>query len=301
MKKLFIIGNGFDLSHKLPTRYSDFKNYLTKKFPSADTEAVSVPESTINQDGDEVYNKTEVVSFLLKIISEVEGDEWNNLETTLGRLNYCDYFSPFELRDDDKEYHTIYNNESIAKNIFGAVYMIKQFFSDWIDEVDITNVQEDIRMRDLFRNNDLFLSFNYTETLEKIYGIKNVCHIHGVRGSDIIFGHGSTFDSSYYEQKFTGSEEYMQDLQNSLKKDTKRAIEKHKYFFDKLAGVEMIYSCGFSFSDVDLIYIKEICKNINTKKVVWFLNSYDEGKNCEFVKKIKKCGFTGNFNLYTEF
>ena len=86
MKNLFIIGNGFDLAHKLPTRYSDFKNYLTKKFPSADTKYVYVPESTIDQDGNEVYNKTEVVSFLLKIISEIEGDEWNNLETTLGMM-----------------------------------------------------------------------------------------------------------------------------------------------------------------------------------------------------------------------
>lgn len=25
---LFIIGNGFDLAHNLPTRYEDFKNYL---------------------------------------------------------------------------------------------------------------------------------------------------------------------------------------------------------------------------------------------------------------------------------
>lgn len=300
MKNLFIIGNGFDLAHKLPTRYSDFKNYLTEKFPSADTEYVYVPESTIDQDGDEAYNKTEVVSFLLKIISEVEGDEWNNLETTLGMIEYDDYFSLFELRNDDKEYHTIYNNEDTAKNILGAVYMIKQFFSDWIEEVDITDVQPNIKMKDLFDNhNDLFINFNYTETLEKIYGIKDVCHIHGTRGSDIIFGHGSTFNFDYYELKFTGAEEYMEELQNSLKKDTKQAIEKHKYFFDKLSGVERIYSYGFSFSDVDLVYIKEICKHINTKKVIWHLNSYDDKRNFELKKRIKKCGFSGSFDSYT--
>ena len=300
MEKLFIIGNGFDLAHKLPTRYSDFKNYLTEKFPSADTEYVYVPESTIDQDGDEVYNKTEVVSFLLKIISEIEGDEWNNLETTLGMIDYDDYFSLFELRDDDKEYHTIYNNEDTAKNISGAVYMIKQFFSDWIEEVDITDVQPNIMMKDLFDNqNDLFINFNYTETLEKIYGIKDVCHIHGTRGSDIIFGHGSPFNFAHYELKFTGAEEYMEKLQNSLKKDTKQAIEKHKHFFDKLSGVERIYSYGFSFSDVDLVYIKEICKCINTKEVIWYLNSYDGKRNSEFKKRIKDCDFSGSFDSYT--
>ena len=28
MNTLVIIGNGFDLAHELPTKYSDFKNYL---------------------------------------------------------------------------------------------------------------------------------------------------------------------------------------------------------------------------------------------------------------------------------
>ena len=28
MKRLFILGNGFDLSHGLETSYVDFKNYL---------------------------------------------------------------------------------------------------------------------------------------------------------------------------------------------------------------------------------------------------------------------------------
>lgn len=30
MKSLFIIGNGFDISHGLNTRYSDFMKYLTQ-------------------------------------------------------------------------------------------------------------------------------------------------------------------------------------------------------------------------------------------------------------------------------
>ena len=30
MSDLFIIGNGFDIGHNLPTRYWDFRNYLEK-------------------------------------------------------------------------------------------------------------------------------------------------------------------------------------------------------------------------------------------------------------------------------
>ena len=30
MKTLYVIGNGFDIHHKLDTRYQNFANYLTK-------------------------------------------------------------------------------------------------------------------------------------------------------------------------------------------------------------------------------------------------------------------------------
>ena len=33
LMKLFIIGNGFDIGHGLPTRYWDFRNYLEKNYP----------------------------------------------------------------------------------------------------------------------------------------------------------------------------------------------------------------------------------------------------------------------------
>ena len=30
-KTLFVIGNGFDIAHGLPTKYSDFRDYLMQK------------------------------------------------------------------------------------------------------------------------------------------------------------------------------------------------------------------------------------------------------------------------------
>ena len=33
MKRLFIIGNGFDLNHGLPTRYTDFMNFMKSNHP----------------------------------------------------------------------------------------------------------------------------------------------------------------------------------------------------------------------------------------------------------------------------
>lgn len=33
MKKLFVIGNGFDLAHRLQTSYEDFYMYLKSQYP----------------------------------------------------------------------------------------------------------------------------------------------------------------------------------------------------------------------------------------------------------------------------
>ena len=44
---------------------------------------------------------------------------------------------------------------------------------------------------------DLFLNFNYTKTLEALYGLpaKSVCHIHGVHGKgQLMFGDGQDGD-----------------------------------------------------------------------------------------------------------
>ncbi|MBO4594898.1 MAG: hypothetical protein J5697_04280 [Clostridia bacterium] len=56
----------------------------------------------------------------------------------------------------------------------------------------------------LFEENDLFLTFNYTKTLEKIYSINesSVCHIHGTVNQDIYFGHGDC-DNPYESDKFS--------------------------------------------------------------------------------------------------
>lgn len=55
-------------------------------------------------------------------------------------------------------------------------------------------------MKELFQEPEmLFFSFNYTKTLEKIYDIKEVTHIHNYVGQKLVFGHGE--DNAIYEEK----------------------------------------------------------------------------------------------------
>lgn len=303
MKRLFIIGNGFDISHKLKTRYSDFQHYLLKSYPDASIDYVVVPEEIIMPNGDLSYNDDEVVSFLLKIISEAEndGEAWSDLENTLGKLEYDEFFDNWNEYGDDNEWHMAYNNEDIASNIRGAVIKIKEYFSDWIEEIDISSAKPNVGFKKLIdNNNDLFLTFNYTRTLEELYNAKNVFHIHGQQGDELIFGHGNSED--YYDDymsEYTGSEDHMSELQYELKKDTSTVIQQNKDLFKKLGSVDEIYSYGFSFSEVDLVYIKEICSQSSTKNIRWYLNDYDSSKFEEFKDKIKKCGFEGEFDSFS--
>ena len=55
--------------------------------------------------------------------------------------------------------------------------------------------------------------------------------------------------------------------------------------------LETIHSFGFSFSDVDMIYVEEIAEQCDdTKKVIWYLNTFDGG-NTMFRQKLAKLGF----------
>lgn len=302
MKKLFIIGNGFDVAHKLPTKYSDFQEYLMENYPEASDEYLIVPTSFMMPDGDERYNDDEVVGFLLKIITETEatGEAWNDLENTLGRLGFDECFEDWD-DDDDNEWHKVYRNEDTAANVNGAVKMIKEYFSDWIETIDIFGTEQKTKFYHLIdNNNDLFLTFNYTETLEEIYEAKNVYHIHGKQGGKLVFGHGNDTDNyDEYMNRNIGSENSLSELQAALKKDTQTVISQNKFLFKALGAVDEIYSYGFSFSDVDMVYIKEICSASPTENIVWYIYDYDSAKFDVFKEKIIDCGFKGKFDMFT--
>lgn len=302
MSKLFIIGNGFDISHGLPTKYSDFQNYLKNTYPDASEENAIVPASSVMPDGDEVYDDNEVVSFLLKVITEAEasGENWNNLETTLGKLEFNDYFDDYpDDESDDNEWHWAYNNEDIAVNICGSVMLIKKYFADWINTIDI-NCCRNVRFSKLIDpDGDVFFTFNYTDTLEKIYGAKNVYHIHGKQGEEIVFGHGdenNDYDSDDYA--YIGTENYLNQLHTYLKKDTKAIIMRNENLFQSFAQINEIYSYGFSFSDVDMVYIKEICNSLLNDNVVWYIHRYNSSKFDCIKSQIEACGFKGQFKIF---
>lgn len=307
MNKLFIIGNGFDLAHGLKTSYTDFRHYLNKEYPENKRYSTGRIEGIEGRHGEIEFFDDEFVGHLIKNIDNLEIENsrfeeeirWCDLENDLGNIDFFESFSDaYYPRDEDGDidkWKETSVNEEFSFGIPEMARRLKKYFQEWISTMDYTKIKEQKDFYELIKEgNNSFLNFNYTETLEKIYKVEEVCHIHGkLRDNDLFFGHGDKKD--YTEElmnSWVGAEDSIQLAKKIWKKDTDLALSKNKLFFKSLENkkITAIYSYGFSFSDVDLVYIKEILKYVD-KDVIWYLNSY---KNIEKQKeKLRKNGVTG--------
>lgn len=301
MSNLFIIGNGFDLSHGIKSSYKDFREYLKRKYAPTEHEIYDIP--TINLE--HIYDYSDIADFWFNVFDANNDIEWSKFEDSLYGQYYGDCFSEMVMDRDGEEnlLKTAGNNEPLSKSIAKIVPFINQFFTEWINQVVIDNVKPRKEFQELIdHNKDIFFSTNYTLTLENVYNIRKVCHIHGKLGEDFIFGHGED-DSLYekYEQENIGTEGYLSDIDRMLRKNVQNALKTHHSFFEFLGKtpVEKIYSYGFSYGKADLIYVQEIAKSLS-RNVVWYLNSFDDanGRNSTFEYSIRACGFRGGFDRF---
>jgi len=306
MCNLFIIGNGFDRDHDMATSYADFRKYLenTYKIKAGSLEQPSLV-MTLDHHGYD-YDESAVASFLLNLLdasSMDEEKEWRDFEGAMG--GFCDIFEEWHLSDlevTDSEgdvdfIKTERNKTDVCSDLFTAT-QLGSLFSAWISTCPLPLVQKPKFADLLTPGKDIFLSFNYTETLETLYSVKDVCHIHGKRGSDLIVGHGES-ERKLIRDDETGyvdaTEEALFDMHEKLRKNTRQILKTHRFFFESLPAVKNIYSYGFSYSDVDMVYIAEICKNIS-RDSIWHFNDYDSDRHPEYCDKILKHGFKGKFS-----
>lgn len=303
-RKLFIIGNGFDIRHGMNTKYDDFRDFLLKKYPDIDKYFDGILMTTNMPGGNKEYDMDEVVGSVVRTIDECSDPEWKNLEECLGNkfienIIYDNEWVYYEtdLLEDDSIFRSFCINEDMAQSIAKAYEKILELFEMWVFEdlasIDYSKIRR-FKCTPSFRHS-LFINFNYTLTLERIYGVcaDDICYIHGNSldpCSKIYFGHGDDEELGEFLQ-YMGIESAYNELKRRLRKNTRQAISENSEFFRNLKKVKRIYSYGFSFSDADKDYLEEICKNINPNKTTWFFNKYDWDNNFDYVKKISVLGF----------
>lgn len=285
MNRLFVLGNGFDLKHGLKTSYEHFKEYLKKQYQYIDNFENCIPSQ---------YDRNEISTFIIDLITKGSKETlWKDIEAAIG---YADEYVVDYIKDS-----LDYDIQKIYGALLGtALEKIPLFFSEWVNTIDISDTSINTQFYDLINPyEDAFLSFNYTNVLEDIYGLNGVCHIHGRQHNRLVFGHGHdiTYRTEYLLRE--DLESGLLEAYLDLRKNTTAQIEAHKDFFDRVNFLKSIYSYGFSFSEPDMPYIKEICKGTD-RDTTWFLSNFEDESTRElYKKKIRENGFVGSFGIFS--
>lgn len=300
MSDLYLIGNGFDLFHGLPSDYYYFGCYLIKNYPEFYSEL-----------GRMYGFKTMIGShFLEEFEDAVECDLfWSKFEERLGLLDPL-WLEESLIDDLDLEYPDDAVDIEIPEVTNADT--IKKYFNEWVVNTLNTNVGLKIVASELGKKkldlseNSFFVNFNYTSILEKIYGIpdKRIFHIHGIsdleEAAELIVGHGNKNAITGYQKRIESIEaetyylssqaernrlnEYCaeKEILENLLKDTDSLVADLKCFL-RNKKIDSIYIMGLSCGNVDLPYIE--CIKELYPKAVWHF-SYFNDKEKEARKKL---------------
>ena len=309
MGTLFIIGNGFDLAHGMSTRYSDFRKFLVEAYP----EAAQRSKTMVSMEYLSSKDKEEIaVEFLLCAMDVACGETWYDFEDALARIHFFDKWPKSRHKDDeddDREQATNHLMKMLLMNdyVFDAINKYWGIFlSRWIRSVE-NKIETGVYIKRgnieklINQKNCKFFTFNYTKTLQILYGVKKVVHIHNRVGQKLIFGHGVN-EVHYQEPAVNGHFGSMtcDEILEHLRKNTGRQLKKYNKDFADLLDVNEVYSYGFSFSQVDSIYIKEIIGKLSSD-TTWYFTRF-EAKDVEQMRlkkiKLRRYGYKGEFDVF---
>lgn len=274
MKHLYIIGNGFDIHHEIPSGYLDFHNWL-----------------------DEVED-WETQMTIEEIFGYCNSNWWKHFEENLGSANTLD-IAMEEVREnypdfgsDDFSDGYWYDAEIAVEQKFEDAYnIIRCAFKKWVATLPYGLEKKKLR---LIKKGSVFINFNYSLTLEKLYHIPElqVLHIHGKSGGtdELVLGHGlsvkeieSMMEAGEPTLDEEGDDFVTQRAKGAAingvyeqRKKVDEIIKKHKEWFGSLRDVSYIHFYGHSFADVDLPYFREIFRIVNRNKVMVEANAFTD-------------------------
>ena len=288
MAKLFIIGNGFDLYHSMPTWYTDYRKFLIKNHHE---ELLNWFEDRIDFDNDRY--------------------EWNDIEN-YSNLNCEDHFEDIvsqnysNIGDDNFRDSNWYDINSVSKLEFSnGIEFYGTLFKEWIETIEIADKEMPL-LSSILSKDDYFVSFNYTKTLENLYGIPNdhVFHIHGCIGDKWLqFGSINNnpnnlkkiLEDRYADEDFYGaSVEFgvnnAVDLYQSAYKDVDNNLRELNMLLnriDSITKIDNIVIFGHSVKEdfMDKPYYEKILvpRYRNHKWSLYFYDQNDKENQLEFI------------------
>lgn len=313
MKRLYIIGNGFDIHHGIPSRYSNYREWLED-------------------------NDADLIGRLRNYYDVDDKEWWNQFEIELGYPDMSEYIdeTAFENQPDfgsdefrDRDYHA---GQYVAEDEIGSLVSdIKGTFTDWVGSLPNPVCDKKIK---LDKEDAFFINFNYTDTLQSLYHVKpsDILYIHGNVGmnTELVLGHNRPYSeldeefapnlpkpprdldgielAEWYSENSDSGEDYIhQSVRDevvsqihSLRKDTENIIRIHKKIFEALKGVKHVYIYGLSFSPVDEPYLDEVVSKINTDCTKWTVSYYSSDDMDTAKQYFDKKGIKGALVEYVK-
>ncbi|HHX1500068.1 bacteriophage abortive infection AbiH family protein [Pseudomonas nitroreducens] len=269
---LYIIGNGFDLHHGLPTQYKHFKAFL-------------------NRVDRQVFNWVDTY---------VPADEdWSDLELALADMDtecvvsdLTGFLASYADENwSDAGHHDFqYEVDRVAT---GLSRTLQSRFGDWIRSIVIPDCSSTHKLLDTLNRNALYLNFNYTSTLSRLYDVQseNILHIHGEGaepGSELILGHAWAPNERTSLQKGLDGESAdhrviealgrLDDYFEQTFKPSEQIIKLNMDFFSNLRSVTHVKVLGHSLSEVDKAYFLAVVEALEGLPVIWTVavRSHDE-------------------------
>lgn len=273
---LYIVGNGFDLMHRVPSSYYYFRDSLGKKNRLRDTIETALTAEDIWADFENALGSL-------------------NLDLMAGRHTVDMWLDDFGFYEDGGAAEFNMAVEAAAAPVSSLVEKLQPAFHRWVNSLKIGT--DDKPLADLIHPDGKVLNFNYTEFVETLYGVHDICYIHGSRKKKekLILGHRPGASGVFHEKKkkarsyrqaVTGvAQDNVFDLigqyDEELTKNSQEIIRNHQAFFEELKGIQQIVVIGHSISRVDWDYFAEV-KN-KTGNAQWYFGIFglNDLKNME--------------------
>lgn len=283
-KTLYVIGNGFDIAHGVPSRHINFRDSMGKN-----------------------NNLRRNLETYLKV-----DDLWSDFEEALAHIDgsgllgtvdmWLDIMGAYEPNAQAADFCMAY--ETAAEPAMEILRMLPKSFRRWVETLKPS--KEPI-YKNLIHQNGTYLNFNYTEFPETLYSVpsNNITYIHGCRTDkkqNLILGHAfeSGEDDDWtpsmplpkYKSKrkqemlsaaLEGTTRYLVDYMASTTKNTKQLIAENQEFFENVTTVETIMVIGHSLSLVDYPYFREIIK-YNQNKANWLI-TWHSSRDLKSIRK----------------
>ena len=280
--KLYIIGNGFDMWHDLPTSYKCFNCYMHRELPSEHERIGHIFNRT---DANMLWSDYENMLSQLDIIGLVK----NNIDTFVNCAQY----------NIENTFDTLYED-------------LRGFFHKWACNINCCSIENGKRLA--IDKNANFLTFNYTNTLENLYGISSekICYIHGDTSNNNLYmpevGHGDSFvEDKVHSMKdeifrlvveygklhtLKKDPDYITDeimshiltFLKDLRKNTDSILENNINWFNNLRNIDEIYVLGHSLAKVDAPYFSKIHSML--PNAIWRVSYFGANEKCNRKQKL---------------